>query len=87
LDVGKAEVVRDVCDGVAKLVGELDFLVVGELLLPELAVGYALLEVWVGEEVQPVEARRSFLVRSVTACRSYRIQGVHTAMPGSSLSR
>lgn len=43
LDVGKAKLVSNLGDGLAKLVGEVDFFVALELVLPEVAVGNALL--------------------------------------------
>jgi len=63
LHVGEAEVVGDVGDGTAELVREVDLLVVGELFLPEVAVGLALIEAWVGKEVLSVESGRTFLFR------------------------
>ena len=56
LDVGEAEPVRDLGDGRAQLVGELDVLVVRQLGLPEPAVPDPLREVGVREQVFPVEA-------------------------------
>lgn len=49
LHVRKAEIVCHVCNGAAELVGEADGFVVGEFSLPELAVGDALVVVWVWE--------------------------------------
>jgi hypothetical protein len=56
LHVGEAKFVRNVGNGAAEIVWELDFLVVGELLLPEMAVSHALVEVWVREEILSVES-------------------------------
>jgi hypothetical protein len=63
LDVGEAEAVRDLGNGLAELVGELDVLVVRQLALPEPAVGDALVQVGVREVVLAVEARGAFLAR------------------------
>lgn len=61
LNVRKAELVGNLGNGSAELVGELNLLVALELLLPEFAVCSALLEVGVGEVVLSVEARGAFL--------------------------
>ena len=61
LYVRETEVVGDLRNGPAQLVGKLDLLVVGQLRLPELAVRDPLLQVWVREVVFPVEARWAFL--------------------------
>lgn len=61
LHIRKAKVVRDLGDRCAKLIREVDVLIAGKLGLPELAVGDALLQVWIGEVVFPVEARWPFL--------------------------
>jgi hypothetical protein len=63
LDVGEAEAVRDLGNGLAELVGELDILVVRQLALPKPAVGDALVQVRVREVVLAVEARGAFLAR------------------------
>lgn len=61
LHVRKAKIVCDFCNGAAEFVGEADGLVVGQFLLPELAVGDALVVVWVWEQILSVETRRAFL--------------------------
>ena len=61
LHIREAELVRNLGDGLAQLVREFDLIAVAELLLPEVAVGDALLQVWVWEEVFPVEAGGAFL--------------------------
>ncbi|EEY19368.1 predicted protein [Verticillium alfalfae VaMs.102] len=61
LDVRKAELVRDLGNGAAQTIRELNLLVALELSLPEAAVRLALVDVGVREEVLPVEAGGAFL--------------------------
>jgi hypothetical protein len=62
LHIGKAKVVGNLSDCVTELVGELDFRIIRKLRLPVLAVGDALIEIRIGEEILAVEATRAFLV-------------------------
>lgn len=56
LHIRKAELVRNVSNSFAQLIRELDSLVVCEFGLPEMAVGDALFEIGVGEQVFAIEA-------------------------------
>jgi hypothetical protein len=69
LHISEAELVGDLGDWLAQLVGELDVVVLAQLLLPEVAIGDALLQVGVGEEVLPVEARRALLLWALVSCK------------------
>ena len=72
LDVGEAELVRDLCNGRAQLIRKLNVFIVRQLSLPVLAILDPLLEVGVREKVLSVEAAWSLGYPGVEALQVIR---------------
>lgn len=61
LNVSEAEVIGNIRNCLAKLIREVNVLVVLEFSLPEMTICDTLLDIRIGEEILPIKARRTFL--------------------------